>query len=276
MMTLALQLPSVVGRAEADGMQISAPSINSASPDLLDQATSPSVAGVAFDRRFEAAADPRAITFNLAPLVVLQWVGHGEGSAADLSEWAQRAAARVTLGGPPQFVDSLRTPHAGRVTDHVTSELKLRLLDGVREEARAPPITVALALTADNLGTGYGLDRYAGTLIAERDAGCTWTANAGYRILERYRSPERLAETKLGLGAEWRSVRLRAFDVALSGACLLRNHGRVPVWQGAARADLALDGVRLSVATRASDHPEVQGDGRGRGVLSLAYDFSRR
>jgi hypothetical protein len=138
------------------------------------------------------------------------------------------------------------------------------------------PLTVGLALTADNLGTGYGLDRYCGTLIAERDAPCAWTANAGYRILERYRSVQRLAETKLGLGAQWRWVRLKALDVGISGACLLRNHRRVPVWQGGARADLAFDGLRFSVATRGSDHPEVQGDERSRSVLSVAYDLAGR
>jgi hypothetical protein len=70
---IALVLPSLAGRAEADLMQITAPSINSASPDLLDHAASPAMAGVALDRRFEKAVDRSALTLNLTPLGSSGW-----------------------------------------------------------------------------------------------------------------------------------------------------------------------------------------------------------
>jgi len=273
----ALVLSGRVGPVEADLVQVNAPSINSASPDLLDLATSPEIAGMALDQRLQRGPDRRALTFNLTPLALLDLVRRAQAATpSSASGWAGRAVARVTLGGPPQFIDSLRVAHAGRATNHVTSELKLRVLDSLGNAPWARPVKVAVALTADNLGTGYGLDRYGGTLIAEREAACTVTANAGYRVLERYHAAERMGETKLGLGAAWHSMRLKALDLGFSGACLLRNHGRAPVWQGGARADLAVDGLRLSLATRRSDHPEVRGGDRGRSVLSLAYDLAGR
>lgn len=257
--------------AWASAVQVDAPSINSASPDLLDRAEFPERAGFAWNERLGDQVNRSAMTLSLTPGAALALLPHEMSKPAPES-W-DRAALRVTLGGPPQFVDSLRTIGAGRARDHVTSELKLRLLDLAGDR----PTVVALALGADNLGTGYGLDRYGATLIAERQAPCTWIANGGYRILERYHELHRLTETKLGLGTDWRlspERRGAALDFGLSGACLLRNRGRPPVWQGGAEADFrAADGLRLSVATRQSDRPEIRGDGRAREVLSLSYDF---
>jgi hypothetical protein len=138
----------------------------------------------------------------------------------------------------------------------------------------------AAALGADNLGTGYGLDRHAATLIGEREAGCIWTRNAGYRVVERYRSSVRLAETRLGIGLRRPFMALarrdRRIDITLSGDCLLRNRSRGALWQGGARMDVAIPaGLELSIAARASEHAEIPGDRRFRGVLSLAYDLDR-
>jgi hypothetical protein len=241
--------PAADEPALPSAVQVDAPSLNSASPDVLDRAEAPR-AGFAWNERIEEAENRRAMTLSLSPM--------------------GRAALRVALGGPLQFVDSLRVLGAGRATDHVTSELKLGLL-------RQRETVLALALDADNLGTGYGLDRYGATLIAERQAPRTWIANGGYRILERYRELHRLTETKLGLGTAWRLTpegEGGAVDLGLSGACLLRNRGRPPVWQAGVEADLrATDGLRLSLATRQSDRPEIRGDGRVREVVSLSYDF---
>src|SRR5580765_1286023 len=239
--------PAAGEPALPSAVQVDAPSLNSASPDVLDRAESPR-AGFAWNERIEESENRRAMTLSLSPL--------------------GRAALRVALGGPLQFVDSLRVLGAGRATDHVTSELKLRLL-------RQRETVLALALDADNLGTGYGLDRYGATFIAERQAPHTWIANGGYRILERYQELHRLTETKLGLGTDWRLTPAGeggAVDLGLSGACLLRNRSRPPVWQAGVEADLrATDGLRLSLATRHSDRPEIRGDGRVREVLSLSY-----
>ena len=218
----------------------------------------------------------------MTPLGVARLFGHrGREAGVDRgSGFLGGAAARITIGGPLQFVDSLRIAHQGRETNHVTSELKLRLLEtGRAHDSTEHLSTLALALDADNLGTGYGLDRYGATLIAERAAPSTWTANAGYRILERYKSPMRMAETKLGLGGQWRWLpsarRGSPVDLGVSGDCLLRNHDRDAVWQGAASIAVpVVDGLRLSFSARRSDRPEIRGDDRVRKVLSLAYDPS--
>ena len=272
LLLLALAAPS---DPPVSAMQLDAPSINSASAQLLDRGEFPARLGFAWDERLTEMKNRRAMTLTVTPRaaenLIRRHMDHDSAGA-----WG-RAAIRVTLGGPLQFADSLRVARAGRVTDHVTSELKLRLLDRRASLAQPGDFLLSLALDADNLGTGYGLDRYGATLIAEREARSTWTANGGYRILERYRTLHRLTETKLGLGTQWRlwPERQRGFfDFGVSGACLLRNRGLPPVWQAGAIADFrAADGLRVSVGTRRSDRPEIRGDGRARDVLSLSYDF---
>ena len=262
-----------------DRIEVDAPPVNSASPDLVDRADFPARAGIAWDRCLRHQVNRQAVTLDLTPLGIVRLLrGEELGPATDPPGLLGRAVARVTIGGPPQFVDSLRVAGAQHPTNHVTSELKLLLRDGVSDDGGAHGLAFALALTADNLGTGYGLDRYGGTLIAEREGPRVWTAAAGYRILERYRTSERMAETKLGMATAWRwfarASRRGGVDIDLAGACLLRNHERPPVWQGDLRLDLPLrDGLRLSVAERRSDRPEVRGDPRKRGVISVAYDL---
>jgi hypothetical protein len=272
LLLLALAAPS---EPPGSALQIDAPSINSASPELLDRAELPSRVGFAWDERLADTENRRAMTLSVTPLAAENLIRRRfDHDAASL--W-QRAALRVTLGGPPQFIDSLRTVGADRALNHVTSELKLQLLDHRATPGQSGELLLALALDADNLTTGYGLDRYGATLIAERQARCTWTANGGYRILERYQELHRLTETKLGLGTQWRlgpEWQRGALDFGISGACLLRNRGRPLVWQGGAIADFrAADGLRVSLGARQSDRPEIRGDGRVRDVLSLSYDF---
>jgi hypothetical protein len=263
----ALACPSLV--------QINAPSINSASPDLVDHAAFPTLAGVAWDERLEPGPNDRAITVNVTPLALARAVRREDGGLAENTELAEelsRVSARVTLGGPLQDVP--RKGRAGRPTNHVTSELKMILLgDGALDRGASHAALLALALAADNLATGYGLDRYAATLIAEREGACTWTANAGYRVVERYHTPTRREETKLATGAQWRmfgSVE-HPIELGLSGACLLRNHGAAD-WQDGARLDVPIrGGLWLSAALRRSHRPELPGQDTMREVLSLAY-----
>src|SRR5262249_24780792 len=134
----------------------------------------------------------------------------------------------------------------------------------------------ALALGADNVGTGFGLDRYGATLIAERAGACTWTANAGYRVVERYRTRRRREEeTKLATGAAWRLFALAGPPIGFTVAdgCLLPRSGGI-TWQEGARLDLSLTRAwRVSVAARRSSRPELRGQDTARGVVSLAYDL---
>src|SRR5262249_27767178 len=99
-------------------VQAEAPSINTASPDLLDRAGFPALAGIAVDRRFESGVDLHAITFSVTPLGVARLFGHrGREAGVDRgSGFLGGAAARITIGGPLQFVDSLRIAHQGRET----------------------------------------------------------------------------------------------------------------------------------------------------------------
>jgi hypothetical protein len=163
----------------------------------------------------------------------------------------------------------------------VTSELKVRLSEAVSGDGSGRP-SLALALVADNLSTGYGLDRYGATVIAERQGLGSWTANAGYRLVERYRARERLEEAKLGIGGQWRLFtldRTRAGELAVSSGWLIRNEGLPIVWQSGVRLGVALvDGVRLSLAAHRSDRPDLSGprDGGAQGVMSVTYDLGGR
>jgi len=259
-------------------LQASSPSINSASPDLVDRCGLPAVAAVAWDERVQEGPNDRAITIGLTPLAIARAMGRGHedgaASAAGCDPLA-RAEARVTLGGPLQKFDPHRVGRAERPTNHVTTELKL-ILHGNDSPDRSPhPTLVGLALGADNVGTGYGLDRYGATLMAERAGACTWTANAGYRVVERYHALRRAEEAKLAVGAQWRLFAIggRPVDLEVADGCLLpRFHAAT--WQEGARLDLSLAHAwRVSIAGRRSSRPELRGEDTSRGVVSVAYDM---
>src|SRR5262249_46233787 len=109
------------------GVQLNAPSINTASPDLVDQAEFPATAGVAWDERLEPGPNDRALTLNVTPLAIARAVGRGDcvGPAGRPLDWMSRVAARVTIGGPLQKVERRNARRAWRPTNHVTSELKM-------------------------------------------------------------------------------------------------------------------------------------------------------
>ena len=257
-------------------VQVGAPSINSASPDLLDHGGFPALAGVAWDERLEKGPDDRAITVNLTPLALARLAGRSEAKGTDAApefDLLQRVAARVTIGGPPQKISRRFPGRAGRPSNHITSELKMVLLGDGAASAGSGRSTVALALAADNLATGYGLDRYGATLIAERGGPCLWTANAGYRVVERFHAPVRIEETKLATGVRWRmfGIAERPVEIALSGGCLLRTRNNAD-WQDGAQVDVPItSAMRLSAAMRRSERPELPGQDTMREVVSLAY-----
>jgi len=262
-------------------VQINAPSINTASPDLVDHAGFPALAGVAWDERLEKGPDDRAITLNVTPLALARAARWGEAHGTEVateSDLLCRVAARITIGGPLQKTGRANAGRAGRPSNHVTSELKLDLLgDGSAREGSGHPTVLALALAADNLATGYGLDRYGATLIAERGGPCVWTANAGYRVVERFHAPVRIEETKLATAVQWQWCGIAEHPVALalSGGCLLRTRS-VADWQDGARVDVPItNGIRLSAAVRRSERPELPGQDTMREVLSLAYALDR-
>ena len=258
----------------ASTVQVGAPSINSASPDLVDHAGFPALAGVAWDERLEKGPDDRAITVNVTPLALARVVrGDAANGSETWNELLQRVAARVTIGGPPQKIARRNPGRAGRPSNHVTSELKLVLLGDGSEPSSAARPTLALALAADNLATGYGLDRYGATLIAERGGPLRWTANAGYDIVERYHAPVRIEQTKLATGVAWRlfGITGRPVELALSGGCLLRTRSSAD-WQDGAQVNVPItSALRLSAAMRRSERPELPGQDQMREVVSLAY-----
>src|SRR5262249_43905992 len=153
--------------------------------------------------------------------------------------WMSLVAARVTIGGPLQKVERRNANRAWRPTNHVTSELKLILLgDGSPGPGGEHRARLGLALAAGNVRTRFGLDRYGATLIAEREGRCTVTANAGYRVVERFHEPVRIEETKLATGAQWRWFESseHPVELGLSGGCLIRQNGAVD-WQDGARVE---------------------------------------
>lgn len=277
------------GRAEADPaaprtlaapspwpstVQIGAPSINSASPDLLDHGGFPAIAGVAWDERLEKGPDDRAITLDVTPLAIARIArldGPGAQASAPDTDLLSRVSARVTLGGPPQKISRRYPGRAGRPSNHVTSELKCVLL-GDRAARDGDGTLLALALAADNVATGYGLDRYGATLIAERGGPCLWTANGGYRVVERFHTRERIEETKLATGVQWRlfGIAEHPMELALSGGCLLRERSEAN-WQDGASLDVPITReLKLSAAMRRSERPELPGQDTMREVVSLA------
>jgi hypothetical protein len=271
--------PATIARPPAPApwpstVQVGAPSINSASPDLVDHAGFPALAGVAWDERLENGPDDRAITVNVTPLALARVVrGDAANGSETWNELLQRVAARVTIGGPPQKIARRNPGRAGRPSNHVTSELKLVLFGDGSERSSAARPTLALALAADNLATGYGLDRYGATLIAERGGPLRWTANAGYDIVERYHAPVRIEQTKLATGVAWRlfGITGRPVELALSGGCLLRTRNSAD-WQDGAQVNVPItSALRLSAAMRRSERPELPGQEQMREVVSLAY-----
>ena len=260
-------------------VQVGAPSINSASPDLLDHGGFPALAGVAWDERVEKGPDDRAITVDVTPLALARAAGW-DGSTADVaheSDLLRRVTARVTIGGPPQKVPRRNPGRADRPSNHVTSELKMVLRDDDSSRSGRPTL-LALALAADNVATGYGLDRYGATLIAERGGPWRWTANAGYRVVERYHAPARIEETKLATGVQWCLFGGgdHPVELGLSGGCLLRVRNSAD-WQDGARVDVPITrGLRLTAAMRRSERPELPGQDTLREVVSVAWALDDR
>lgn len=268
--------PSTVA---ADGVQAGAPALNSASPELLDRAGFPRFGAVAWDERFQEGPNDRALTFSAsgAGLAALfRRPRPGEDVRPGREAPLGRFAARVSLGGPLQFIAGGRASRAGRETNHITSELKVRLAGPA--SPRAGVAVLALALDADNFATGYGLDRYGATLVAERPGTITWVGNAGWRLVEKYKAPERLDEAKLGLGAHRRLPGHAGppgeLDLGASGAVLLRNDGRPAVWQGGLQLEVRLShNLRAGLALRTSSAPEMPAQERTMGVMSFAADL---
>ncbi len=266
----------------ADGLQPSAPSVNSASPDLLDRAGLPRRAALAWDERVQEGPDDRTVTMSLGGAALSQLFhrsGGEDGWSGERGGALSRFAARVSVGGPLQFIGAGRAGNAERSGNHVTSELKVRLAGPPASRPGRP--VFALALDADNFATGYGLDRYVATLVAERPGATTWVGNAGWRVTEKYRMPHRLDEAKLGLGAHRRLLGragpVGELDLGASGAVLVRNRGRPAVWQGGFELGARFArNLRAGLALRISSAPEMPDGERDMGIVSLSADLGPR
>lgn len=237
---------------------------NSAAYGVLDHPAFPRGIALAWQGVVDEGFDRSAVTLALP------------GGAA--TEALRRFGARLTIGGPLQQVNPSNLARAERLTNHVTTEFRVAL---DRDPAAPGPLRYALAFTADNLATTYGLDRYGVTLMAERAGRVRATANAGLRRQERYHVPFRDQEVVLGAGAStrlaaWRGP-VRALDVELQAGVLVRNLHRPDVWRGGVRLDAPV-GERLHVtaAFRGSDLPEMRGVERTAFVIGAAADLGPR
>jgi len=279
-MLIAVAIPARALTNGAPLLQLDAPSVNAGSPELLDRAGFPRLGGLAMSGMMDEDRGGQELTFGATPLGLLSAVRGGvlPPAAVDTSRTLlDRVAARVTLGGPLQQVDPRRAARASRITNHVTTELKCRLAGGV--SSRSADV-LAMSLAADNLATGYGLDRYSATLIGEHDGPVTLAMNAGYRIVERRDTPLRRAETKLGTGASWRlysgGSRLRGAELGLASDCLLRNHARPDIWQDGARLELLVgERMRVSASVLRSSRAEMPGLEPLRVIVGLAHTLGR-
>jgi hypothetical protein len=247
--------------------QLDAPSLSSAASELVDHLGYAPIAGLAYDALLDTGYNREAMTATLTPRGLARGLGLADPTGDD--PLLDRFAARITVGGPLQYAHGRHALHAHHLDNHTTSELKCTLLQRERNALGA-------AFDADNVGTGFGLDRYSLTLIGEHIGFIGVTANAGYRMTERLWPARRLGEARLGSGASWRPfagrARLGAMRFGLEGGCLLRNRGRRSVWQDEARMDVGrTDGLRVSAAIRRTTRAEVPGDHPLRVVVGLAH-----
>ncbi len=244
---------AVAGERAAPAVQLETPAANPASPWLLDRIELPRRAALAVDQPLGDPDGGRAVTLRLTP-----------GGR----RLAGRAGIGVTLGGPTEADDSSKVARPRRPTNHVTTELKLRLADEPRRT-----FGLGLCLAADTYATRYGRDLYVATLVAESHTPAPLVANLAYRRDEKFHG-RRNQELKLGAGTAWRWPRSsrRPVDATLSAVLLLRNRRRAPIWQAGAGAFVPLaDGLRLGAGVTCSTHEDRYGEGRVRGFVSLAF-----
>jgi hypothetical protein len=266
------------GATGAIAERVDAQAYNSAAFAVVDHGDLPAFAGIGVQGVLDDGVNRSAITVMVTPLALARAAGAGLGRSVledPGAAWMRRVAARFTVGGPLQYVDPHRAARADRLTNHTTTELELKLVDEGGPNGGASPVSLTAALAADNLASGFGVDHYGGTLIAERSGTCALTANAGFMMQERYKALVRYDEARLGAEATLRLPEpggpQRAADAGLGVSCLLRNQRRASVWQGSARLDAPLwRGVRLSLSGRASNRADLRGVDRMRALMGLS------
>ncbi len=246
-------------------LQADAPAYNSATFEVIEHGGLPATAALAWQGVLDEGVDRTALTLALSPGLFVPAL---RGSPP-------RVAATLTVGGPLQRYDLRHAQRAARLTNHVTSDLAVRL-GGVGGAARR--VTLTGALTADNLATGYGFDRYGATLIAERPGRCALTGNAGVRVQERYHLPARYAEVRLGAGTAWRPWTRPgapgALVLGLAAGTLIRNEHRPAVLQASVRLDAPLAGRwRATASFRLANRPDLGGDDLRTAVMGIACDL---
>jgi len=127
----ALEMSALQPSLRPSAIQTECPSANVGSPLLLDHGGGPSVMAVALSEPLAGAAGGQAVTISLGPFVYAS--ARDSSIMEDLPPCTRqgamrRTAASLTLGGPLQGRDPSRAAQASNVTNHVTSELKLRVL----------------------------------------------------------------------------------------------------------------------------------------------------
>jgi hypothetical protein len=275
--------------ADASSIQTGPPSVNPASPTWLDRAGFPRLA-VAVSHPIDDVDRGAAYTLNLDLLA--PWIDASHGALEDVQPGGRprsRLGGSFTLGGPTQVADGFATTaRRPSVADHFTAEVKLRLLDGHPSGESAlgkgttaptePTPALAFSMSADHYATGFGLDLFTATLIAEISQPLNLTSNVGYRVEEEVREG-RNDELKIAVGSSLRL--LPGFppgpvDATLSAGGLIRNHRRENVRLANAVVDFPLArSLKLTASMTCSNHPERTGEGLVRGCLGLSYVLSR-
>src|SRR6267378_2268357 len=176
-------------QARASSIQSDAPSVNPASPAWLDRAGFPISAGIARDQPLGNDDTSPALTLSSSPFAL---TALGDSKARrDPARFGglSRIGVRLTLGGPTSQGNLPWFTRGQEETDHVTVELKLRVLgtgpERVLDSRVESPLLLSLALDADTYSTGFGRDLYAATLIMDSANPGGFTANVGYRQEEK-------------------------------------------------------------------------------------------
>ncbi len=209
-------------------IQHGGPSLNPASPCLLDRAEPPARLATAWDQAIGYLDGAQAITLALSPWELVS----GRSSRADAPRsWRtlQRMAVSLTVGGPTQRLESMRDARVLDVGDHATAEIKLPMVgrrDAGDPAARFPPIPPSGNLTAGARDL-MGSEEYRARSGPDADEALRYQAFAAALRAHPSRARALLAE-RGDLMASVRALRERAersFLLALSVAADMYGTG---------------------------------------------------
>ena len=179
----ALETGAFVPSRRPSSVQTECPSANIASPSLLDRAGFPSLMAVALSEPLGGTAPAPAVTISLSPFAYA--AARDSSMIGDRRSYShngtlRRAAASVTIGGPLQSRDPSKAAQASNATNHVTTELKLRMV-GSRDRREHPEKFHAAIRLGEHISKGDPAFHFR-AFVLDRQASKTRTIKPGYVV----------------------------------------------------------------------------------------------